>query len=62
LNSVSAIMGGEHANYALRSDGTVWAWGSGGNGELGNNTYADSSIPVPVIFAELALFLPLTLR
>jgi alpha-tubulin suppressor-like RCC1 family protein len=25
LTSVTAIMGGEHANYALKSDGTVWA-------------------------------------
>src|SRR5438105_11995692 len=27
LTSITAIMGGEHANYALKSDGTVWAWG-----------------------------------
>ena len=28
LTSITAIMGGEHANYALKSDGTVWAWGA----------------------------------
>src|SRR5256885_17000684 len=28
LNSVSAIMGGEVHNVALKSDGTVWAWGA----------------------------------
>src|SRR5438132_2872372 len=28
LNSVSAIMGGEVHNVALKSDGTVWAWGN----------------------------------
>src|ERR1041384_5880640 len=27
LTSVSAIMGGEIHNFALKSDGTVWAWG-----------------------------------
>ena len=28
LSSVTAIMGGEHDNYALKSDGTVWSWGA----------------------------------
>ena len=27
LNSVTAIMGGEMHNMALKSDGTVWSWG-----------------------------------
>src|SRR2546428_13771723 len=27
LNSITAIMGGEVHNVALKSDGTVWAWG-----------------------------------
>jgi len=26
LTSVKAIMAGEHENYALKSDGTLWAW------------------------------------
>jgi len=32
----------------LRSDGTVWAWGYNGYGELGNNTTTDSHVPVQV--------------
>jgi alpha-tubulin suppressor-like RCC1 family protein len=36
---------------ALKADGTVWAWGHGGIGELGNGTYGTlnhTSIPVQV--------------
>src|SRR5881398_423687 len=28
LHSISAIMGGEVHNVALKSDGTVWTWGN----------------------------------
>ena len=34
--------------YALRSDGTVWAWGMGTSGELGNGTMTSSDVPVQV--------------
>jgi alpha-tubulin suppressor-like RCC1 family protein len=37
--------------YALSSDGTVWAWGSGLHGELGDGS--DTSTPVPVQVAGL---------
>jgi hypothetical protein len=32
----------------LKNDGTVWAWGYNGDGELGNGTNTDSNVPVPV--------------
>ncbi len=47
LNGVVAIAGGFSGGYALLSDGTVWAWGAGAFGQLGNgysnpDTQADS--------------------
>jgi alpha-tubulin suppressor-like RCC1 family protein len=46
LHSISAIMGGEVHNVALRSDGTVWAWGFNFQGGLGDGTTNDSALPV----------------
>ena len=48
LTSVTAIMGGEHTNYALKSDGTVWAWGGNFTGQLGNGNYTNTVTPVQV--------------
>jgi len=36
LANVVAISAGADGGYALRSNGTVWAWGYGYNGQLGN--------------------------
>ena len=46
LNSVTAIMGGEEHNIALKSDGTVWTWGWNAFGQLGDGTTNDASTPV----------------
>ena len=48
LNGVTAIMGGEEHNVALKSDGTVWAWGMNAANQLGNGTAVDSPTPVQV--------------
>jgi alpha-tubulin suppressor-like RCC1 family protein len=44
---VDIAAGGFHS-LALKSDGTVWAWGKNASGQLGNNSTTDSSVPVQV--------------
>jgi len=48
LNNIIAISAGYEHTVALRNDGTVWAWGSNGNGRLGDNTTTDRLTPVQV--------------
>jgi alpha-tubulin suppressor-like RCC1 family protein len=49
LSGVTAIAAGVTAGYALRSDGTVVAWGGGQSGELGDgNDFSSSNVPVAV--------------
>ena len=44
----AAIAGGYLHTIALKSDGTVWAWGDNGDGQLGDNTSTDRHTPVQV--------------
>jgi alpha-tubulin suppressor-like RCC1 family protein len=48
LSEVIAIAAGGHFSLALKSDGTVWAWGHNSWGQLGDGTVVDSSTPVQV--------------
>jgi alpha-tubulin suppressor-like RCC1 family protein len=48
LNSVVAVWAGASHSVALRSDGSVVAWGYNADGELGNNATADGLSPVQV--------------
>ena len=41
--------GGNHS-LALGSDGNTYAWGNNQYGQLGNNSYSKSTVPVPVSF------------
>jgi len=41
-----AIAAGRYFTLALKSDGTVWAWGYNGYGQLGNGTFTPTSVPV----------------
>lgn len=49
LADVSNISAGDQHSLAVRSNGTVWAWGINSEGQLGNNTTDDSNVPVEVI-------------
>jgi len=48
LTDVIAIAAGNLHTVAVKSDGTVWAWGSNSTGQLGNGTTTDSNVPVQV--------------
>src|SRR5207248_5437308 len=44
-----SISAGGGTLAALDADGTIWTWGAGANGALGNGFTNDSSYPVQVI-------------
>jgi alpha-tubulin suppressor-like RCC1 family protein len=46
--AVKALAGGQGHSLALKSDGSVWAWGLNQDGQLGDGTNTDSSTPVQV--------------
>lgn len=62
LTNVINYAARDYHNIAARSDGSVWAWGSGSSGELGDNKFADSNVPMRVIFLNLQQYLPFVSR
>lgn len=48
LSDVQNVTIAEDTPLAVKTDGTVWAWGSGANGLLGNGATSGSSVPVQV--------------
>ena len=55
LSGATAVAAGNGHSLALKSDGTVWAWGSNAYGELGNGTTTNSSVPVEVVTGNKSL-------
>ncbi len=49
LSGVAAVAGGTDDSLAVKSDGSVWAWGANAFGELGDNTTTSRSTPVQVL-------------
>ena len=50
LSGVTEIDASNSSSYALKKDGSVWAWGDGRVGQLGNGGDVGSSTPVRVAF------------
>lgn len=48
LTGVKAIAAGKDHALALKSDGTVWAWGGNERGQLGDGTTENRAVPVQV--------------
>lgn len=48
LEDIVSIAAGDYHTVALATDGTVWTWGNGDNGELGDGTKEDSNKPVEI--------------
>jgi alpha-tubulin suppressor-like RCC1 family protein len=43
------VASGAYHTAAIKTDGTLWTWGLGGSGQLGDNTTTDKSSPVQTI-------------
>lgn len=48
LTDVIDVACGEHTSFAIKSDGTLWAWGYNGLGQLGDGTELHRTAPVQV--------------
>lgn len=49
VESVKSVSAGSLHSVAIKNDGTVWVWGCGKYGCLGNNDTSDKSIPTQVV-------------
>ena len=43
-----AVSNGGNAMLAIKTDGTLWAWGGGGAGQLGQNSQTEYSSPIQI--------------
>jgi len=48
LTGITMIAAGQQFVLALRSDGSVWAWGKNSTGQLGDNTTSQRASPIQV--------------
>ena len=48
ISGINSVKTSFFSSLALKNDGTVWAWGTNGNGQLGDNTTTQRNIPVQV--------------
>ena len=48
MDNVSKAEAGENFAFAVKQDGTLWAWGANDRGQLGDGTAIDRLSPVKV--------------
>jgi alpha-tubulin suppressor-like RCC1 family protein len=48
LNDWSKVFAGENHTLAVKTDGTLWSWGSNSNGQLGQNRATNAPLSSPV--------------
>ena len=48
FSRANTLATGSFHTVAVRADGTLWAWGDNGDGQLGNNSTTNSAVPVRV--------------
>ena len=48
LTDITAVAAGYYCSMAIKSNGSVWAWGSNGQGQLGDGTTTARTTPVEV--------------
>jgi alpha-tubulin suppressor-like RCC1 family protein len=52
LDGITAIAAGRYHTLALKSDGSVWAWGSNSEGQIGNDSIQYAAAPLPVLMSS----------
>lgn len=56
FTNIIAIKAGDNHNLALKSDGTVWAWGNNSGGQIGNGTFSTAQVsPIQVLTDVIAI-------
>ena len=61
LSSWSQIFAGSSHTIAIKTDNTLWAWGLGTSGQLGNTATTSRSSPVQVSIASTTVFTKISL-
>ena len=47
-SSFAVVSAGQSFTVAIKTDGTLWAWGANDSGQLGDNSVSNRSSPVPI--------------
>ena len=55
FSSVIAVAAGDFCSFALRADGTLWAWGANEEGQLNTGDREDRSIPTRILNGVIAI-------